>query len=80
VLFRINKLNTGVVLNENDVADIQTTVEGLSKLFSKFLYKHPTISADTTLTLLVTHLRHHYERPMLLEHICSIRLVVSCTK
>jgi len=80
VLFRINKLNTGVVLHENDVADIQITVEGLSKLFSKFLYKHPTNSADTILTLLITHLRHHYERPMILEHICSIRLVVRFTK
>lgn len=76
MLFRTNKLNTGVVLHENDVADIQTTVEGLSKLFSKFLYKYPTTSADTILTLLITHLRHHYERPMILEHICAIRLVV----
>lgn len=74
MLFRIN--NTGVVLHENDVADIQITVEGLSILFSKFLYKHPTNSADIILNLLITHLRDHYERPMILEHICSIRLVV----
>ncbi|XP_060838182.1 tuberin isoform X2 [Rhopalosiphum padi] len=76
VLFRINRFNTGVVLHENDVADIQITVEGLSILFSKFLYKHPTNSADTILNLLITHLRHHYERPMILEHISSIRLVI----
>lgn len=80
MLFRTNKLNTGIVLYEDDVVDIQTTVVGLSKLFSKFLYKHPTTTADTILTMLITHLRHHYERPMILEHICSIRLLVRFTK
>lgn len=70
------KLNTVVPLNEKDSADLKLTVDGLSNLFTKFLYKHPTNSADTTLNMLITHLKHHYEQPVVLEHLYSIRLKV----
>lgn len=71
------KLNTGVPLQERDIADLQLTIEGLSKLFTKFLYNHPTSSTDTILNMLVTHLRYHYEHPVVLEQMHLVRLVVS---
>lgn len=70
------KLNTGAPLQEHDIADLQLTVEGLSKLFTKFLYNHPTTSTDIILTMLITHLRHHYKQPLVLEQLHIVRLMV----
>lgn len=70
------KLNIGTPLQEHDIVDLQLTVEGLSKLFTKFLYNHPTTATDTILNMLVTHLRLHYEQPMILEQMHLVRLVV----
>lgn len=70
------KSNTGTNLQERDVVDLQHTVEGLSKLFVKYLYKHPTNSAVTILNMLITHLKYHYEQPSVLGNLHSTRLVV----
>lgn len=71
--FRSHQL---VNLQEHDIADLKLTVEGLSKLFTKFLYKHNTNSPDIILTMFVNHLKYHYEEPTVLEHLSSIRLLV----
>lgn len=76
MLLRPFKSNPKVILQELDIADLKLTVEGLSKLFTKFLYKHYTNSPDIILTMFITHLRYHYEQPMILEHLYSIRLLV----
>jgi len=76
VLLRPYKSNTGVPLLEKDAIDLQLCVEGLSKLFIVFLYKHPTTSADTILTMLISHLKYHYELPIVLEHLYLIRFMV----
>lgn len=76
MLLRPYTFNNEVPLQERNVVDLQLTVEGLSKLFIKFLYEHPTNSADMILTMLITHLRHHYEHPIVLEHLHLIRFMV----
>lgn len=73
--FELNMIK-GSILSEHDISDLQITVAGLSKLFIKFLYKHSTTSADTILTMLITHLKQHYEQPIVLEHLYLVRLVV----
>jgi len=70
------KLNTGVTLQERDISDLQLTVEGLTHLFTKFLYKYATNSADIILIMLMNHLKYHYEQPIVLEHLYLIRFVV----
>lgn len=76
MLLRPFILNPVVVLQEIDIADLKLTVEGLSKLFTKFLYKHYTNSPDIILTMFITHLRYHYEQPKVLNQLYSIRLLV----
>lgn len=76
MLLRPYTLNLKVPLQEQNVVDLQLTVEGLSRLFIKFLYEYPNNSADMILTMLITHLRHHYEQPVVLEHMHLIRLMV----
>lgn len=78
MLLRPYLSNTGAPYQECNITDLQITVEGLTKLFTKFFYKYPTNSADTVLSMLVNHMRHHYEQPSILEHLCMIRIVVSC--
>lgn len=71
------KSSTGVVpLQEHDISDLQVTVEGLTHLFTKLLYKDSTNSADIILSMLMTHLKYHYEQPIVLEHLYSIRFMV----
>lgn len=64
-------------LQKNDTIDLQITVEGLSKLFVKFLYKHPSNSAESILKILITHLKCHYDQPLILDDIYLIRKEVS---
>lgn len=70
------KLNINVPLQEHDAVDLQLIVEGLSKLFIKYLYKHSTNSAAAIFNMLITHLDHHYKQPIVLEHLHLVRLVV----
>lgn len=77
MLLRPYTLITSASFYEQDVVDLQETVKGLSKLFIKFLYKHSTNSADIILNMLITHMKHHYEQPTILEHLYSIRFEVS---
>lgn len=67
----------GISLLERDILDLQLTVDGLSKLFIKFLYKYQNNSANIILSMLITHLKCHYKQPMILEHFHTIRYVVS---
>jgi len=76
ILFRPYRSSIGVSLQEHDISDLQLTVEGLTYLFKEFLYKHPTNSADIILTMLMTHLKCHYEQPNVLEHLYLIRFMV----
>lgn len=73
--FKLN-LTTSVQLQECDIIDLRSTVEGLIELFIKFLYKNSFTSAEIILTMFVTHLKHHYEQTAILEHLYIIRYLV----
>ncbi|XP_050444478.1 tuberin [Adelges cooleyi] len=76
ILLRPYRLNIAIPLQEHDTDDIKLTVEGLSKLFSNFLYQHSTTSAERILAMLIRHLRHHYDQPIVLDNCHSIRLMI----
>ncbi|VVC44066.1 Rap GTPase activating protein domain,Tuberin,Armadillo-like helical,Armadillo-type [Cinara cedri] len=76
VLLRPFTSNSTTPLQERNGVDLQITVEGLSKLFIKFLYECPNNSADMILTMLITHLKNHYQKKVCLEHLHLIRLKI----
>lgn len=69
-------LNINVRLPVHEAIDLQLTVEGLSKLFVKFLYKLRTNSAVTIFNMLINHLNNHYKKPIVLEQTHFVRLKV----
>ncbi|XP_050540898.1 tuberin-like isoform X2 [Daktulosphaira vitifoliae] len=76
ILLRPYQTNITMPLLESEIDDIKLTVEGLSKLFAKFIYNHPMESAEKILDMLVIHLQYHYDQPTALENFNSIRLMI----
>jgi hypothetical protein len=61
---------------QKDHSDIQITLKGLIEIFVASMYQLPSSNAIKVLSMLVTFLQRHYEKPEIFESVIDIRLMV----
>ena len=61
---------------QRDRSDIQITLKGLIDIFVISIYQLPSSNAIKILSILVTFLQRHYDKPQIFESVIEIRLMV----